>query len=159
MIKRDEAQLSSLAPTNRRRLERFKSTMMPAWKHTLLVDWPTENVQQAKKGPALHGAGQIRFAVILAYPNDSVSDGAKDTAERLSRHLPQGFMGFPIDLSLIQTPYDQFTNFFTTYNRTTVQKKVQELIQKCNSCRESGFARVILWRSEEHTSELKSRFG
>jgi hypothetical protein len=39
-IRRSQFQLAMLTPTTKGSLEHFNQTMMPAWRHTLQVDWP-----------------------------------------------------------------------------------------------------------------------
>src|SRR5207302_9729103 len=40
LIERSQAQLRALSPTGKRKLTTFKETMLPAWHHTLQLEWP-----------------------------------------------------------------------------------------------------------------------
>lgn len=141
-------QWENLVPRNSTGLAKFKRLVEPAWRHTLLVDWPlrrdgrTASASSLTEDPARHvevveltpgnsrrlsakwiqpvGRARSASCVVLA-------DG-EEFGEKLSQRgvavlvLPPRSSG---DLP------DPFANFFTTYNRTALQLQVQELLAGC----------------------------
>jgi hypothetical protein len=153
-IQRAQDELQSLAPTSKHGLETFKTQMTPAWRHTLLLDWPRKYDSRPDNdlpfkagkqggGPMENGKGKRR-AVIFAYLPEGGATTGREVADKLTRQLPEGFVGYPFDAAPKGPSYDQFTNFFTTYNRTKLQNEVKELINMCVMARVGLFDRVIL---------------
>ncbi len=125
---------------------RFKEVVLPAWKHTLQMEWP----------PAIEGIPEFRMrkkaerVVILA---------AAEGKDPLRRELVWKLNGIPCDVAPFvvpanPNPVNQFTNFFTTYNSTELQQAVQFLVRKCAAMKRDakrlpvilyGLGRAGLW--------------
>src|SRR5204862_807897 len=64
LVKMDEAQLEKLRPRDRESLERFKTVMWPAWKHTLQVAIPEGDlVAEAGEGGKIGDYTVSRLAI------------------------------------------------------------------------------------------------
>jgi len=131
--------LRSLAPASKHGLEIFKTTMLPVWRHTLLLDLP----RKSDSGPQSKRPFAGRTAVIFAYRQDEHAAEMKSLAEKLISQLPANCTGHA-DSPHAAAAHDQFTNFYTTYNRTALQKEVEELINMCVMSRVRSFDHVIL---------------
>jgi hypothetical protein len=174
-LRRDE--LATLVPHNQSGLKRFKDTMFPAWRHTFQVQWPRARTQVQTDGLKTTGAlttasvliqrlGEssgisatyLAPASILTEPrpklvvmcdkNNSGLDGAAE--ESLTRRLlDRGLAVLQIQHFSGEVATDQFTNFFSTYNRTKLQQRVRDLLTVCSGAgsiepRKSVPFRVVL---------------
>ena len=133
-------QWQALVPRNKVSFLKFKEVLFPAWKHTLQLEWaPSAEVGAKrvapKKGTAL---------VILA---------AGGGQESLRPELVSKLRGrtrdvLPITVPANRVTANQFTNFFTTYNRTELQRGAGFLVNYCSGLSEAGRkAPVILCAS------------
>ena len=152
-------ELRSLAPTDSQSLKRFQAVMLPAWRHTLQVDWPNLRPQvQADKSiacgdftgvplkisrpgqdnsisctywapPGLLKAGSPQLVVMVT---SSQSSGAQTAPPDAALPFLKSNLGvLTVDsFSSGPTP-DPFRNFFCTYNRTEIQEHVRDLLTIC----------------------------
>ena len=170
---RTQAQWRSIVPRNKRGLEKFKQIMLPAWQHTLQLDQipllaslPLPS-QRGEGWPVLRsvfdeggGEGSVRSPLVV--PSKSSDNGpgetfvvlgiaaghldAKDSNSRTKIIRPLEDLN--IMCFTIESPtnsHDQFSNFFTTYNRTALQEHVRNLVKACTAARDRYQAkRVVL---------------
>ena len=165
----------ALLPQDPSGLKRYKTVMLPAWRHTLQVDWPNLGPQVRADKPIACGqytatplsitrAGQepgvlctywtspdllstAPRLVVLASPNGT---GKPQTisapSAAVSAFLQQGMSVLNIDAySSGQTP-DVFKNFFTTYNRTELQERVRDLATVCSAVNSIEKAKRVAFR-------------
>lgn len=163
-----------LVPSDLEGLNRFKHIMFPAWRHTLLVDWPQSRTElKTEPLPQENGFTRARFelrrsgeaGVILAQywapPGLETSRAPKLVVLSGPGLPPEGMSG--LASKILQTgaavlavqrfssgaPPDQFANFYTTYNRTESQRRVRDLLTLCSAADSlvggSVHFRVILW--------------
>jgi dienelactone hydrolase len=148
------------APINPPLLERYRKETVPAWKRSLQVEFVERGLMvqpekitkaqdytatrmllgRAGKGDKLQAMlitprrDALRTMVVLAHPEGRAAFlDAKDEPKGLARKL--------IDRGLAVLLLDTFqpdgrardygANFFTTYNRTEVQERVQDLVTAC----------------------------
>ena len=150
----------TITPHDASGFEKFKQVMLPAWQRTLQTQWMKSmtriQADQFKTVDRLVTASLRinRFGeesviqatywapqnildnsepkvVVLANPE---SDSANKTPPRNGRRfLDQGLAILLINrFSNGDTP-DQFTNFYTTYNRTILQRRVRDLLTICSA--------------------------
>ena len=158
-----QAQWEKMAPGTRASLEKFKQTMLPAWRHTLELDWP-ENPPQVETGewtkngeyttsritikpgaaessivatywtPANFLPRSAPKIVVLAQPDASATTPDNASPSGLPLMLLQhGIAVLALNLPAGDQSPDQFANFYTTYNRTRVQQRVRNLLAACSA--------------------------
>ena len=158
-----QAQWQKMVPENNASLERFKQTILPAWRHTMELDWPASPAQVAtgeltKNGeyttakvtikprgaessivatywaPAnllTHSAPKV---VVLAQPDSSVTTHDDTSPSGLPLMLLlHGIAVLDLSQQTSDQSHDQFTNFYSTYNRTLVQQRVGNLLAACSA--------------------------
>ncbi len=148
-------------PKDKAGSEKFKNAMLPAWEHTLLVEWPEGTLVERTKLQERNGCviaelflnrpsedrklSAIYFAptnisatswpklVVLAGGEGAMSlrDEAGAPAELAKKLVDSGNAVLVIKEFSTGEPPNQFTNFFTTYNRTKVQERVRDLMSAC----------------------------
>lgn len=138
--RRTEAQWRSLVPRSKRGLEKFRQIMLPAWQHTLQLDQPSPisepNFKSSQPGP-----GET-FAV-LGIPAGSLDANDSDSRTKIIRQLESlNIMCFTIESPT--NSHDQFSNFFTTYNRTALQEHVRNLVKACTVARNRYKAKQVV---------------
>ncbi|MGA2863438.1 MAG: acetylxylan esterase [Verrucomicrobiota bacterium] len=158
LVRRAETRLQALTPRTKRGLKRFKEVMLPAWKHTLQVAWPMSGPRFsviARSGnrteyalqPAQGGGGGLQVAcfqpatasaaraVVLvsaeAGRQGSASAGGAAPAGLAAKLLENGCAVFILRQFSTGAPPNQFTNFYTVYNRTEAQERVRDLARVC----------------------------
>ena len=164
--KMHQAQWEALVPRNKAGLEKFKQVMLPAWRHTLQVEWPMpapeglmaggssgkrklsakflinrqgETARILLKGytppiaPTNHGRKLVVLAqsVIASVPDDASS--ASGLALKLVQH---GISVIEVSHYSSDESTNQFTDFYTTYNRTKLQERVRDLATVCAFARQ-----------------------
>jgi hypothetical protein len=120
---RHREQYRALLPHDKESLVRFKEVMMPLWQHTLQVGWPAGVPAGGVRDPAFFAPAKLR----PFYPPD------KELMVRTSDVIVS-VTALPIQ----QGGSNQFANFFSTYNRTEIQKQVRNLIAACAHARIHG---------------------
>jgi dienelactone hydrolase len=169
IIERTKSQWQALQGGGKRGLDNYKKVMLPAWKHTLQLEWPMkapdsgvitssdsnvlkpENFVLATPGPGAAIGGAIyrpkkssSRVVILVSP-DGDSPPSPPLEERAGERRPatlglpnlaSSFLAQGFNVVLLRrfstgTPSDQFSDFFTTYNRTEAQERVRDLVRVC----------------------------
>ena len=165
------------APINPPLLERYRKEMLPAWKHSLQVEFverglmvQPEKITKAQDYTAtrllLGRAGKgdklpamlitprrdtLRTMVVLAHPEGRAAFlDAKSEPKGLARKL--------LDRDLAVLLVDTFqtgdsaqggsarnysANFYTTYNRTLIQERVQDLVTACAFAQTHGKGRRV----------------
>ncbi len=148
-----QEQWNRLVPHNRAAFGKFKRTFLPAWKHTLLVEWPS--------------GFEGRPSQITRYSADAVNSMSPVRGDQASQrlvvvaHFPSGpgagyilppFLASKLAaqgdavLRLDYAPYylppavppDPFANFYTTYNRTRLQMGVRDLLTAARTISPDG---------------------
>jgi dienelactone hydrolase len=168
IIRQSRDQVEALAPTSKSKLARFQEVFLPAWKHTLHVDWPTmppkggavqtggaQSTRRYVLDPSSADERQITFSLELPAKPAKGKLVALATAEGQSKSpesmaltaalLAQGFTVAQVDLSAnsVGVP-DQFANFYSVYNRTVIQRNVRDLARVCAFARDQLKAGKIL---------------
>lgn len=154
-----QKQWDRLVPHSRAAFGKFKQTFLPAWEHTLLVEWPGDldgnpnpTTNYAASGvtltpPAARENGARRLVVLASCSAGSVADGKP--ASFLSAPLAsQGNavleLNFLPPIPPAELP-DPFADFYTTYNRTRLQAAVHDLVNARQTAASRGSrSRVVL---------------
>jgi dienelactone hydrolase len=180
LIKLAQEQWESLKPKDTRSFENFKRTMLPAWRHTLQVEFPEKGLlveaADVKKAGAysissLHlgraGKGDripamlitpendsYRYMVVLAHPDGKSAylDAAQMPKGLCKLFLDHRYATLLLDTFLTGELQNEkaaqarkpFTNFFSTYNRTDLQERVQDLLTACAFAQTHGKGRRVI---------------
>lgn len=162
-----QAQWTALVPRNKTSFKRFQKLMLPAWRHTLQLEWPaspplvqtvsgdleiTRSGDSRKIGAKYFapepGPGSPRTVVVLASPEPGAEplDRAGAPAGLAQRLLGDGNAVVVVTRFSGSAPADPFADFFTTYNRTVLQERVRDLVSACQAARvvQPGRPRVVL---------------
>jgi hypothetical protein len=139
-----------LVPRDQAALERFRTELFPAWRHTLQTDWtPAERDKKSPPPAEWVAREQVEGTVLIKVTGDLAVDPDKLQIERRDGVTVMTFKGAAEDAVA-----DEISNHFTTYNRTSLQKQVGALITVCQMLRElpavdrvllSGSGRGSLW--------------
>jgi dienelactone hydrolase len=151
-------QWQQLLPQNQAALEEFKQLMLPAWKHTLQVEWPEGRIETKIKGlgqPSdwmasemiLERPGEEQALTVTCFRPRTTSRRATKLvvladAAGAGRYIAENGAPTGVAEKLLAggqvvmvirnfstgEPPDQFANFFTTYNRTKLQARVRDLL-------------------------------
>ncbi len=152
-------QWQAMTPRDKSGLRRFKESVLPAWRHTLQVDWP--RAQTRVELHDLNTAGEFASAsvtfrrlgetnpVLASYEApaniltnpapklvvlcDEQSPGVPGSApSALARQiLERGAAVLRVQRFSGEVAADQFANFYSTYNRTRLQQRVRDLLTVC----------------------------
>ena len=167
-------ELRSLAPSTPDGLKRFQNVMLPAWRHTLQVDWP--NIQPEVHTDKLIMSGEFSGAsleikrpvqegsIIATYwapvgilntPSPRlVVMVSPDRAPGSNAAPPESAMPFlkknlavliVNEFSSGETP-DPFKDFYATYNRTELQEHVHDLLTICSAAHSIEQRKAIPFR-------------
>jgi hypothetical protein len=164
-------------------LKTFKKVMEPAWRHTLQIYQVPTSVQcraesaresgdyagatlkitRSEGGPvirATYWAPSTRSkaatkVVVLCSGNvaSAAADAEAQPVDLTLSLLQHGFAVLRVDRFSTGATPNQFTNFFSTYNRTEVQERVRDLLTACAAARSGAdphgrrFREVVLWGS------------
>ena len=169
-----QTQWQSLLPRSKVGLAKFKTAMLPAWRHTLQVEWPDERIHSEAQVPITTagfrstcfrigrgGDGAIVQATCYTPPGILPNSGSAIVVLGAASGGPAAqpsTVPTPLALSLLQrgmavlavdhfrasTLPDQFSNFFTTYNRTLAQERVGDLTRICSFARSQLHARRVV---------------
>ena len=167
LIKTGEERRRAFPPINPPLLERYRTTWLPAWKHTLQVafvdrgllvqtDKITKSAEHTRTDLTLGRVGRgdrlaaihikprrdvARTIVVLAHPEGRTGflDPTGHPTGLAQALVSQGIPVLLLDTFLTGSSAqpnaakgrDYFKNFFTTYNRTDCQERVQDLITAC----------------------------
>lgn len=180
LVKLAQAQLQSLQPKNKQSFENYKQVMLPAWRHTLQVEFPEKGLL-VEAGPikkagassmsSLHlgrtGRGDripailitpdkanYRHMAVLVHPEGK--SGYLDDAE-MPKGLAKLFLERQYPVLLLDTfltgelknekatqARKPFASYFSTYNRTDLQERVQDLITACAFAQTHGKGRRVI---------------
>lgn len=116
-------QWQALVPHNKATFAKFKKAVLPAWKRTLQLDWPPSvAVKLGHKG-----SGEVVSVLLVA-----TAEGGANHTDKLRLKLN----GAAREIRTLTLPIrgdatNQFGNFFTTYNRTELQRGVGLLVEHC----------------------------
>ncbi|HTL16344.1 MAG TPA: acetylxylan esterase [Patescibacteria group bacterium] len=160
-------QWKSLLPQNGQELARYQSVMLPAWRHTLQVDWPNVGAQAHAEKPVTCGQynatsiNVVRIGhepgVLCTHwiPSDIKNNPSKLVVVALANptgrpenvtapplaalpFLQQGLAVVTVDAYSSGSTPDVFRDFYTTYNRTELQERVGDLMAVCAAARSIG---------------------
>lgn len=132
-------QWKKLVPQDKAGLERFKAVMLPAWRHTVLADWypgsrpPTHRLMDFSKIP------EMRETLV-------VCAGGKGTKE-IEHRGALTIMRVP--LPEISEATDEFSNHYSTYNRTALQEIAASFIAICQMAREDPRVKRVVIVGQE----------
>ncbi|HEY0455428.1 MAG TPA: acetylxylan esterase [Verrucomicrobiae bacterium] len=74
MIKRSKSEISALKPKDKRSFEHYKSVMLPAWRHTMLVEFPERDLVVEPQGESKSGEYTIaRLALGRSEKGDRIN--------------------------------------------------------------------------------------
>jgi dienelactone hydrolase len=151
-------ELASLVPRTGGDIRLFKQRMLPAWRHTLQLDAvrPKPIVQSEKLlNSSEFFAAQVKFsrpgetaaieatywaapakpssAKLVVLATEHLDGKRHETPDALTRDILQNGSAV-LELSRFSRgqPSDQFTNFYSTYNRTLLQSRVRDLLTVCD---------------------------
>ena len=152
-------ELRALAPTTPDGLKRFQQVMLPAWRHTLQVDWP--NTRAEVHADKLIACGEFSGAPV------KINRPGQESAILANYWAPSGILNTPSPRLVVMVsaqkapesnaappdsalPFlnkslavlvvkefssgqtaDPFKDFYTTYNRTELQEHVRDLLTIC----------------------------
>jgi hypothetical protein len=152
----------SLLPKDKPGLKQYQTVMLPAWRHTLQVDWPNMEPEihsekviacgKFKVLPFTLGVPGQERRVLCSYWASAYKPGNKvavlassnpmgraetgSTApESVSTYLNAGMSVVSIDGYSSGETSDPFKDFYTTYNRTELQQRVRDLLMACSAAR------------------------
>ncbi|HMJ64038.1 MAG TPA: acetyl xylan esterase, partial [Candidatus Binatia bacterium] len=180
LIDRSRTQFNSLCPRDSAGLEKFKATMLPAWKHTLQVEFPERNLV-VEPGESKKVGGVTKYSLVIGRRDRgdrvpvSMLTPAKDNLrtvtilvspdgksafldnegsprgiakELLARNqsviLLDTFLTGELASPEVAQKRKQTTTHFTTYNRTDLQERVQDLITACAFAQSHGKGRRVV---------------
>lgn len=180
LIERSNSQLESLRPRDGKGLEKFKTAMEPAWRHTLQVEFPErslviETSQTKKTGDITKHSlfvgrkergdrlpivmftpakDNLRVITVLAHADGKAafidnSGAARGLAkELLARNqsviLLDTFLTGELANAEAGKARKHTGGYFTTYNRTDLQERVQDLITACAFAQIHGKGRRVI---------------
>ncbi|MDW8309162.1 MAG: hypothetical protein RMK20_07290 [Verrucomicrobiales bacterium] len=122
----------SLVPRDPAGVGRFRKIVAPAWRATFQLD------PAPPRSPA--GTDAPRPFVLLAASSAHDGEAAQLADALRARGLTVRVWSPPHE-----PLFNPFTNFFTTYNRTVLQRRVGELVRECEQARRSSDgARIVL---------------
>jgi dienelactone hydrolase len=154
------AQWEESVPHDRPGLKRFEKLLLPAWQHTLQVDDIRQNAVTKSEKLATGGdfvAASVSVTrsgenvpilgsywaprdvlskpklVVLVNPDPENLQQESNPGRTPEAFLRQGFAVLRINRFTSTEPSDQFENFYCTYNRTTVQSRVRDLLTICSA--------------------------
>jgi dienelactone hydrolase len=166
LIKRATNEWWTYAPINPPLLDRYRKQMLPAWKHSLQVEFierglmiepdritKAEDYTATKLTLGRSGKGDkipvtlitprrdtLRTMIVLAHAEGR---GALLNPDGTPKGLARKLLDKNLAVLLVDTfltgemanaaakPRNYFSDFFTTYNRTDVQERVQDLVTAC----------------------------
>jgi hypothetical protein len=141
-------------------LKKYKDLMLPAWRHTLQVDWPQRNLRpdfENSKTSAVYTSASLKLKtpegrthqaqyyvpssiatnrnprlVILA-TEDTPASPDSHREDLVTPLLRRGLAVLLVKPSAFEIPGDQLSIFYTAYNRTRCQERVRELVAFCSA--------------------------
>jgi hypothetical protein len=167
-------ELHTLAPTDPDGLKRFQQVMLPAWRHTLQVDWP--NTRAEVHADKLIACGEFSGAPvrinrpgeagailanywappgILNSPSPTLvvmvsSDPAPESnaapPESALPFLKRNMAALVLKQFSSNPSADPFKDYYTTYNRTELQEHVRDLLTICSAARSIEPRRQLAFR-------------
>jgi dienelactone hydrolase len=180
LIERSKSQLEALWPRDGKELEKYKSAMEPAWRHTLQVEFPErslaiETFETKKVGDLTKhsvfigrkGCGDrlpvvmftpakdnLRIITVLAHADgkaafmDDMGAPRGLAKELVSRNhsviLLDTFLTGDLADGVAADKRKYTNSYFTTYNRTDLQERVQDLITACAFAQTHGKGRRVV---------------
>ena len=132
-----EKQLAALWPKDRdpASAKRFRDALLPALRHSLAVQVPDK-----VKAEASSSGGAKRAALLVSVAGAGAADApVRDALAARGFHV-EALTLPPIDVA----PPALRDNFFTTYNRTPLGDRVQEIVDALGALKRQGYARVEL---------------
>ena len=134
----------------------LEDAFLPAWRHTLLVDWPMPRPQVRANAasvatslrisrpgqsgeilgtywaPSTADKGRSPGLVVLADADGTPPANQATPPSGIASLLSQrGFGVLQVNQYSTGVPADQFAKFYSTYNRTLMQERVRDLLTIC----------------------------
>ncbi len=155
----------ALVPNDRSSLKRFQSVMLPAWRHTLQVNWPISQsevhtdqlsacgafstmpvrINRAGQGtaitatywspPGILTARSPRLVVLVSPDQAPMRTGSAAPPEAVLPFLRNGLAVLVVDKFSSGHTPDPVKDFYSTYNRTELQGRVGDLLTICSAAR------------------------
>ena len=156
-------ELRSLAPATPDGLKRFQTVMLPAWRHTLQVDWPNIHAEvhadkliacgeftgaplQIKRPgqenailatywapPGILNASAPGLVVMVSPDQDSLPETNSVPSESAVPFLKRNLAVLIVNRFGSGQTPDPFKDFYTVYNRTELQERVRDLLTICSA--------------------------
>lgn len=117
-----------LVPTDEASLDRFKELMMPAWQRTVQTQWGTERKT---------GVSQDEGLFLNGLPSTSPSTCVIELAAEKDMVIEEKVLILGREEFPPSEDADEFSKFYSSYNRTALQKQTSELINTCKLLREN----------------------
>jgi hypothetical protein len=149
----------ALIPDRAAAFKKYKETMLPAWRHTLELEWPQRSVHLVL-GEAKQGRGFTSSVVQISTPEGKTNQAQYFVPQSLATNknpkmvvlalgakpanaaaapedfvtplLRRGMAVMVIKPPESSAPADQYSIFYTAYNRTRCQEQVRELVSVCS---------------------------
>jgi dienelactone hydrolase len=157
IIDRDKAQLEAARPHDRKSLAAWKKVWRTAWEHDFQLP-AVKKVGESRAGNKItltRDPDQVEVNLESIEPSEKKADltvilaqagAVQDSDRALAKQLASGGVRVLIvELPVEVMAANQFTNFFCTYNRTLMQKRVADLKAVIDFAKEhSPKTRVVL---------------
>ncbi len=145
LVKRARDEIERARPQDKTSLAAWKTRWLPEWEHALqlqevrarsIISEETKDAETFARLERQPGAlelnlnilepknGKVRAVAIIATVGAEDPEGARKLAENLR---DEGIIAIRLSHEAVPDARDQFTNFFSTYNRTVLQDRVAEL--------------------------------
>jgi len=155
----------SLGPSDPQGLKRFQAVMLPAWRHTLQVDWPNLQAQVHAGKPINAGdftglplqinrpdqtspiactywappgileAASPQLVVLISADSSSGGQTSAAPPESAVPFLKHKLGVLTVDGFSSGKTPDPFKDFYCTYNRTELQEHVRDLLTICSAAK------------------------
>jgi hypothetical protein len=148
LIERSKAQWQALQGGGKRGLDNYKKVMLPAWGHSLQLEWPAKTPDSGIVSSSKSDSSTPEpFALATAGPGSAIAGtiyrprkpasrvvilaGADRDSKLPSKLVEWGDTVLVVSHFSTEPHTDQFSDFFTTYNRTEAQERVRDLTRVC----------------------------
>jgi len=122
------AQWRALVPADAEGFERFKTAMLPAWRYTLQTQWSPADKARKDVPPAEETARQpssLQSTVVLRLGVARVP--GSESPFQIEQHDRATILSYASRKGE-EEKQDEFSDYFTTYNRTALQNQVRGLM-------------------------------
>ncbi len=124
-------QWQKLVPADAAGLERFKKAMLPVWRHCFQLS-PSDSLAEP-------GEAERRETMLVKVTGDEMPQVLSGNEQGVATWT------LPIDEPDPDGKLDEFSNFYSTYNRTRLQQNLERVVRGCHRLRgPHGSTRVVL---------------